>query len=30
MSRLKEKLRVEDLIETGLVNVPDDIRAMSL
>ena len=24
--RLKERLRVEDLIETGLTNVPDDIK----
>ena len=28
--RLKEKLRVEDLIESGLTNVPDDIRDTSL
>ena len=24
--RLRERLRVENLIETGLTNVPDDIR----
>ncbi len=28
--RLKEKLRVEDLIETGLTNIPDDIKDTKL
>ena len=28
MGRLKEKLRVEDLIEQGLTNVPDDIQSL--
>ena len=28
--RLKEKLRVEELIEKGLTNVPQDIQALSL
>ena len=26
IQRLKEKLRIEDLIEQGLTNVPDDIQ----
>ena len=30
IQRLKEKLRIEDLIEQGLTNVPDDIQQMSL
>ena len=27
---MREKLRVEDLIETGLTNVPEDISSLSL
>ena len=27
---MREKLRVEDLIESGLTNVPEDIQALSL
>ena len=30
MGRLKEKLRVEDLIEQGLTNVPEDIQSLPL
>jgi len=30
MARLKEKLRVENLIETGLTDVPEDIRSLPL
>ena len=30
MGRLKEKLRVEELIEEGLTNVPEDIQSLSL
>lgn len=30
LARLKEKLRVEDLIESGLTSVPAEIKAMPL